>query len=91
MKTSNKNFSLIAAGITGVALLSVANSAFVGSLPVGSIIGAGAALVAVVIAVRDYTRPVRVFDPAARVLHPTLPVSATCPAGSDCAKDRLAA
>ncbi|HVZ63284.1 MAG TPA: hypothetical protein VG936_01760 [Lacunisphaera sp.] len=91
MKTSNKNISLVAAGITGVAFFSFANSAFVASLPVGSIIGAGAALAAVVIAIRDYTRPVRVFDPAARVLHPVLPVAATCPAGSTCAKDRLAA
>ncbi|HVT73022.1 MAG TPA: hypothetical protein VHD61_07785 [Lacunisphaera sp.] len=91
MKTSPRNISLLAAGITGVAFLSIANSTFVGSLPVGSIIGAGAALVAVVIAVRDYTRPVRVFNPAARMIHPALPATATCPAGSTCAKDRLAA
>jgi hypothetical protein len=77
MKNNHPILSVIlAAGAAGVAAFSVANSAFVASLPGDVLLGAGASLAILGFAAYDYSRRYLPLPVAVRALRPKLPAAA---------------
>jgi|GEM_PF-5883828 len=93
MNKSNQSISLIlAAGSAGAAAFSLANSALLAALPAEVILGAGASLAILGLAIYDYTRRARSLAVPVRLLRPNLPTTATCScSNNDSGKNRLAA
>jgi hypothetical protein len=77
MNKSNKLISLVlATGAAGVAFFSFANGPFSVALPGDVIIGLGASVAVIGLAVSDYSRRMRSLTPPARLLRPALPAVA---------------
>ena len=93
MNKSNQLISLsIAAGSAGVAAFSLANSPLLAALPVEAILGAGASLAIIGLAIYDYSRPARNLSVPAQMLRPTLRAAVPCEcAGNGAGKNRRAA
>lgn len=90
MNKSNRSISLtIAAGSAGVAAFSLANSPLLAALPAEVIVGVGASLAILALAIFDYSRRSRTLTAAAPLLRPCLPTTAD--AGNCPPKNRLAA
>ena len=75
-KNNNSAFPILAAGLAGVALASVSNTAYLASLP-GEVVMAIAASAAILaFAIRDYAREIRPLTVKAPALRPAAPAAA---------------
>lgn len=91
MNNNRKLLSVtLAAGAAGVAAFTLANSAFVASLPGDVILGVGASLAIVGFAVYDYSRRYQPLALPDRVMRPKLPLVAPRRVTCTPCKDRAA-
>jgi len=91
MNKSNQLISLVlAAGVAGVAVLSLANAPIMAALPGDVVLGVGASIAIFGLAVYDYSRRVRSLTLPIRLLRPALPVARPCEQNRNC-PDRAAA
>ena len=91
MTKSNQLISLVlAAGLAGVAVFSLANAPIMAALPGDVLLGVGASLAIFGLAVYDYSRRARSLTVPVRLLRPNLPADRDCVRNSNC-QDRAAA
>ncbi len=95
MKNSSKSSSLIlAAGLAGVAIFSLANSSFIAALPGDAIMAFTISAAAIGVAIFDYSRHVQPTTVPCRVMRPVMPSATRSSSGCDSRStrnDRLAA
>jgi hypothetical protein len=83
MKNSSKSSSLIlAAGLAGVAIFSLANSSFIAALPGDAIMAFAISAAVIGVAIFDYSRRIQSVTVPCRVMRPVLP--ANTPSSSGC-------
>jgi len=91
MNKSNQLIPLVlAAGVAGVAVFSVANAPIMAALRGDVVLGAGASLAIFGLAIFDYSRRARSLTVPARLLRPTVSANRRCERTNDC-PDRIAA
>ena len=74
MKNSSKSISLIlAAGLAGVAFLSVSNASFTAGLSGDAMLAAGLSAAVLGFAINDYSRRIRPLTVTTRLLRPAMP------------------
>jgi len=89
-KSSQMISHVLAAGVAGVAVFSLANTSIMAALPADVVLGVGASVAIFGLALYDYSRRARALVVPARLLRPTLPAAHAGDRNASC-PDRIAA